>query len=105
MSVVTPLLTPHSALVRPSTSDSMPVTVEQTRSFLKRREARRQLRLDEVFTMAWHDFRAIIGMITARYAPTRIHQWGSLLDRIKGFYRIICDATTTPKSVCRSRQL
>ncbi len=49
--------------------------------FLERREARRQAGLDARFSRAQHDARAVVDLIVTKYHPSRIYQWGSLLDR------------------------
>jgi predicted nucleotidyltransferase len=59
----------------------MTIAVEHVRAFLAAREQRRQRDLDQRFDRAWHDFRAILELLRERYQPTRIYQWGSLLDR------------------------
>ena len=49
--------------------------------FLARKEQLRQARLDDRFRRASDDFSAIVSMTIRDYAPLRIWQWGSLLDR------------------------
>ena len=52
-----------------------------TVAFLRRREAARRCELDARFRTAWADFDRIVTMIVSEFAPRRIWQWGSLLDR------------------------
>jgi predicted nucleotidyltransferase len=51
------------------------------RAFLAEKEARRKRILDERFSRARADADRIVHMIAERFAPRRIYQWGSLLDR------------------------
>ncbi len=53
------------------------------RAFLASKEARRQEQLDRCFARAVADAERIIEMVRDRYAPRRIYQWGSLLERRK----------------------
>ena len=57
------------------------VDLELVRAFLADREQRRRARLDERYTQATQDMRAIVSEIAAQVNPRRIYQWGSLLDR------------------------
>ncbi len=57
------------------------VNLDEVRSFLRRKEEKRQALLDQRFREAWRDFDAIVEYLIARHAPKRIWQWGSLLDR------------------------
>jgi predicted nucleotidyltransferase len=50
---------------------------------LYRRNEVKQAKLDRLFEEAQRDFRAIVDLIVRDYQPTRIYQWGSLLDREK----------------------
>lgn len=59
----------------------MPVDIQQAREFLRRKEARRQARLEARFKQAWADFRAIVDLAVRAYRPARLYQWGSLLER------------------------
>ena len=59
----------------------MRVDPADTVAFLQRREACRQRELDERFDAAWADFGRIVEMIVREFAPLRVWQWGSLLDR------------------------
>lgn len=59
----------------------MRVEPADTVSFLQRREASRQRELDARFDVAWADFERIVEMIVRDFAPRRVWQWGSLLDR------------------------
>ena len=62
-------------------SGAMRVDRADTVAFLKRREASRQRELDARFDTAWADFDRIVEMIVQQFAPLRVWQWGSLLDR------------------------
>ena len=57
------------------------INLEKVRSFLRRKEEKRQAVLEQRFRHAWRDFDAIVEHLIARHAPRRIWQWGSLLDR------------------------
>ena len=57
------------------------VDLDQVRAFLADRERRRRARLDERYTQATRDVRAIVSEIATQVNPRRIYQWGSLLDR------------------------
>ena len=57
------------------------VDLELVRAFLADPEQRRRARLDERYTQATRDVRAIVSEIAAQVNPRRIYQWGSLLDR------------------------
>ena len=59
----------------------MRVDPADTVAFLRRREASRQRELDARFDAAWEDFDRIVEMIVRDFAPRRVWQWGSLLDR------------------------
>ncbi len=59
----------------------MLVDIQQARAFLRRKEARRQERLEARFRQAWADFRAIVDLAVRAYRPARLYQWGSLLAR------------------------
>ena len=59
----------------------MRVEPADTVAFLQRREASRQRELDARFDTAWADFDRIVEMIVREFAPLRVWQWGSLLDR------------------------
>ena len=59
----------------------MRVDPAQTVAFLRRREAVRQRELDRHFQTAWEEFHRIVEMFVGEFAPHRIWQWGSLLDR------------------------
>lgn len=56
-------------------------------AFVERREARRQAALDLRFEQARRDVQVIIDMLIEKYRPSRIYQWGSLLDRSKFWER------------------
>ncbi len=58
-----------------------PINLEEVRSFLRRKEEKRQAVLEQRFRQAWRDFDAIVEHLIARHAPKRLWQWGSLLDR------------------------
>lgn len=55
----------------------------QVAEFFRQRSAARQTRLNLRFEQAWKDCRQIIALITQKYHPQRLYQWGSLLDRQK----------------------
>jgi predicted nucleotidyltransferase len=57
--------------------------MERVRAFLAEKEERRDKDLDQRFETARRDFQRIIAHIVDRYSPTRIYQWGSLLDRTR----------------------
>ena len=59
----------------------MRVEPADTVAFLQRREASRQRELDARFDAAWSEFDSIVEMIVREFAPRRVWQWGSLLDR------------------------
>jgi predicted nucleotidyltransferase len=59
------------------------VSRSATIAFLEKREAERQKLLNERFEAAWAGFRRIVAMIRTEFAPARIWQWGSLLDRAR----------------------
>ncbi len=52
-----------------------------TRRFFEEKARKRERGLDERFRAANDDARNIIAMLARDYAPKRIWQWGSLLDR------------------------
>jgi predicted nucleotidyltransferase len=55
--------------------------LQQCWANLERRTQRRQAQLDVRFAQAQDDCRNIVGLIARKYKPSRIYQWGSLLDR------------------------
>ncbi len=57
------------------------VDLDQVRAFLADKEERRRARIDARFARATRDAGAIIAEIAAQVNPSRIYQWGSLLDR------------------------
>ncbi|MDA8411596.1 MAG: hypothetical protein M0001_14570 [Treponema sp.] len=57
------------------------VDLDRARAFLDAKERRRQGELDARFEVASRDFEAIVARIVERFAPSRVWQWGSLLDR------------------------
>ena len=57
------------------------VDLDRARAFLDAKEVRRQRELDRRFERASRDFENIVAIIVARFAPLRVWQWGSLLDR------------------------
>lgn len=59
----------------------MPIDLQAARSFLRRRNERRQRLLDERFARAWDDVRRIVDLLVRDFRPRRIHQWGSLRHR------------------------
>lgn len=63
------------------TRNEFDIDLAAVRAFLADKEKRRQAELDRCFKQATKDCANIVGHIVARYAPRRIWQWGSLLDR------------------------
>ena len=57
------------------------VSPQAVRSFFEGKARKRQSVLDDRFAEAHRDFNRIIEMIIQDYRPSRIWQWGSLLDR------------------------
>lgn len=57
------------------------VDPRDTRRFFDEKALRRARALDERFAAATVDARSIVSMLERDYRPTRIWQWGSLLDR------------------------
>ena len=49
--------------------------------FLIEKEKKRQQKLDKRFRQAWQDFETIVSYLIKQYRPSKIIQWGSLLDR------------------------
>ncbi len=68
-------------LVKPADHSNQPIDLAKVRGFLERKEAARQADLDRRFETAQRDFARIVEHVVRRYAPLRIYQWGSLLDR------------------------
>ncbi len=64
-------------------SHNPPIDLDAVRAFLADKERRRQTMLDERFAQATADFSRIVQMLVTRYAPRRVLQWGSLLNRRK----------------------
>ena len=60
-----------------------PVDPLDTRRFFEEKARKRELELDRLFQAANTDARKIISMLEKDYAPERIWQWGSLLDRTR----------------------
>ncbi len=59
------------------------INLDAVRAFLARKEDRRQKALDARFEKAQIDFQTIVERILTKHSPSRIYQWGSLLDRAK----------------------
>ena len=59
------------------------VSVRETLAYLDEKERRRSLALDERFAKASEDFARILEIIVKEFRPTRVWQWGSLLDRTR----------------------
>lgn len=55
--------------------------IEEARENLKRRKERTAKEREKLFLKATADCESIIGMITQRFNPKRIYQWGSLLQK------------------------
>ena len=68
-------------IIRPGGMIQRMVSRKETIEFLTNRERRRQRMLDERFERAKKDCEKIVSDIIAEYAPHRIWQWGSLLNR------------------------
>ena len=58
----------------------MAIDISQAREHIRRRWEKEQGARNLRFTEAWRDFRAIVGLLVSKYRPSRIYQWGSLLD-------------------------
>lgn len=58
-----------------------PFDIEEARENLKKRRERAAKERETLFLKATADCDAIIGMITRRFKPKRIYQWGSLLQK------------------------
>lgn len=63
------------------TSSDFDIDLAAVRKFLADKEVRRQKILDKRFQQATDDCAQIVKKIIDDYAPRRIWQWGSLLDR------------------------
>ena len=50
------------------------------RAFQTRKRTEKERRLLELFQKANGDFKRIVAMIIEKYQPTRLYQWGSLLE-------------------------
>jgi predicted nucleotidyltransferase len=59
----------------------MAIDMRKVRENLAQRDRCRREELDILFAKATRDCAAIVSMIVDRYHPTRVVQWGSLLDR------------------------
>lgn len=57
------------------------VSPEDVRAFFDEKARKRAELLDKRFEEARRDFDSIVAMIIRDYRPTRVWQWGSLLDR------------------------
>ncbi len=55
----------------------------KTIRFLQKKRNERRKSLDRKLQQAEHDFSVIVAMIKKNYAPIRIWQWGSLLEKWK----------------------
>jgi len=60
---------------------NQPVSIRDARAFLERKARKRQEFYSSLYDQALRDFQAITDMIVKQYRPSRIWQWGSLLDR------------------------
>jgi hypothetical protein len=56
------------------------VEAQTIRSFVRARKARQRLELADRLEEARRDFQAIAGMIVSKHRPSRIYQWGSLME-------------------------
>ena len=59
----------------------MAVNIKKAKENLKKRHILREKQLDKLYAKAVSDFNAIVEMIINKYAPTKLVQWGSLLNR------------------------
>lgn len=59
----------------------MTVNIKKAKENLKKRHIIREKQLDKLYLKAVCDFNAIVEMIKKKYSPSRIVQWGSLLNR------------------------
>ncbi|MDZ7260596.1 MAG: nucleotidyltransferase domain-containing protein [candidate division KSB1 bacterium] len=53
----------------------------KARQFLEKKEEERERFLNERYNQACEDFQKIVKKIIKEYHPTKIYQWGSLLNR------------------------
>lgn len=53
----------------------------KARQFLEKKDRDRKRLLEERYNQACQDFQRIFEFLIEKYNPTRIYQWGSLLDR------------------------
>ena len=58
-----------------------PCDIEEARENLKKRRAKAAAEREKLFVRATADCEAIIGLITDRFNPKRVYQWGSLLHK------------------------
>jgi predicted nucleotidyltransferase len=58
----------------------MSINPDHVRSFLRSRAEKRRENLNDLAGKAQGDFEKIVEMLIRKYDPTRIYQWGSLLD-------------------------
>lgn len=54
--------------------------IKKARDFINKKYNARAKKHKLLFKKAWREFNAIIKMITEKYRPKRIYQWGSLLN-------------------------
>ena len=59
----------------------MTVNIKKAKENLKKRHALREQKLDKLYSKAVSDFNSIVEMIKKKHSPSRIVQWGSLLNR------------------------
>ena len=57
-----------------------PFNYEKAREFLKQKENNRKALIKKRFIQATHDFDVITNEVASRYNPSKIYQWGSLLN-------------------------
>ena len=73
------------------------------RAFQARKRAEKKRRRIELFEKANRDFQRIVAMIIKKYQPTRLYQWGSLLDQNKfkeySDIDIAVEGITEPKKI------
>ena len=62
-------------------ADGFNIDMDKVRAFVASKARKRKEALDERFDRATRDFDSIVERIVNELTPTRVYQWGSLLDR------------------------
>ena len=62
-------------------ADGFNIDMDKVRAFVASKARERKEALDERFDRATRDFDSIVERIVNELTPTRVYQWGSLLDR------------------------